>query len=171
MLKSEPGGTFSPTYPSYLSVKWNINPNCGSSMKGTHCWNTVYVLNVCWDLKSEFLSPQWIPKWDFFFMYLEYCHWTLYAHIVRENHIASPSLKPNTRGTEIIAFQSGCERRLQNLCSRNQLNHALILLLCRIWDHKCYLSQCKRYIQDKLERSNTSNSYGSPNNCYENLSS
>jgi len=30
---------------------------------------------------------------DKFFMYLEYCHWTLYEYIVRENHTASLSLK------------------------------------------------------------------------------
>lgn len=133
MLKSEPGGNFFPTHCSYLSLKWNINPNCGSSIKGMHCLNTIYVLNVCWDLKSEVLSPQWIPKRDnFFFMYLEYCHWTSYEYIVRENHIASLSLKPNTYGTEIIAFQSGSGRRLQKLCSKNQINHALILLLCRV---------------------------------------
>ena len=103
-------------------------------------------------------------------MYLEYCHWTQYEYIVRENHIASLSKKPNTQGTEIIAFQSSSERRLQNLCSRKQINHALILLLCRVWDYKYQLSRCKRYIQDKLERSNMSNSYVSPSN-YRNLSS
>ena len=139
------------------------NRNCGSSMKGMHCLNTVCVLNVCWDLKSEFLSPQWIPKWEIiFFTYLEYCHWTLYEHIVRENHIASLSLKPNTLGTEIIAFQSGSERRLQKLCSRNQINCALILLLCRVGIVSVSGSQCKWYIQDKPEKSNTSNSYDSP---------
>jgi len=54
---------------------------------------------------------------------------------------------------------------------KKQVNHVLILLLCRSWEYKCLLSRCKRYIQWKLQRSNTSNSYVSLSNCYQNFGS